>query len=357
MAIPYPSNPASGDSFTDNDMTYTWSGVAWISEFTRTPDTGSQGPQGETGATGDTGPEGPQGPQGNTGPQGDTGPAGEDGKGIFSINRTSGSGAAGSTDTYTITYTDASTQTYTVVNGANGSAGATGATGRGISTIAKTSGSGSPGSTDTYTITYTDGNTQTYNVVNGANGSTGATGPQGATGSTGPTGPQGPGLAFLGAWNSGNILYEKYDVVTDSGSSYVAKSQHISGASSRPGVGASWATYWQLQGQKGDTGATGATGPAGTALIKTAANRTTSTTGTTALAVNTQATFAITFPADRFSVAPAVTASTNSPRYVAAVSGVTTSGFTLIVRNVSDATGTTYLYHWQAVEIVAGMGN
>lgn len=93
------------------------------------------------------------------------------------------------------------------------------------------------------------------------------------------------------------------------------------------------------------------------AAIKVAANRTTSTTGTTALAVNTGETFAITFPASRFSVSPAVTAATNSPRYIAAVSGVSTSGFTLSVRNVSDATGTTYLYHWHAIEIVAGMGN
>ena len=189
---------------------------------------------------------------------------------------------------------------------------------------------------------------------------TGEQGPQGATGATGPAGADGANFVFLGAWNSGSISYQKYDVVTDSGSSYAAKVNHTSGASSRPGVGGSWTTYWQLQGQKGDTGATGATGdtgPAGTALIKTAANRTTATTGTTALAVNTGETFAITFPASRFSVSPAVTAATNSPRYVAAVSGVTTSGFTLSVRNVSDASGTTYLYHWIAVEIVAGMGN
>lgn len=48
---------------------------------------------------------------------------GEDGVGIVSIARTSGNGAAGSLDTYTITYTNAATSTYTVQNGANGEAG------------------------------------------------------------------------------------------------------------------------------------------------------------------------------------------------------------------------------------------
>lgn len=93
------------------------------------------------------------------------------------------------------------------------------------------------------------------------------------------------------------------------------------------------------------------TTPAGS--IKMATGRTTSTTGTTALTVNTGETFAITFPVGRFTVSPSVTVSTSSPRYVAAATVVTTSGFTLSVRNVSDATGTTYLYHWQAIEVIS----
>jgi hypothetical protein len=97
--------------------------------------------------------------------------------------------------------------------------------------------------------------------------------------------------------------------------------------------------------------------PGTTPVIKVAAHRTTSEMGSSALAINTQVTIAIPFPAGRFSVAPSVTANTSSPRYVAAVTNVTTSGFTLAIRNVSDATGTTYTYHWQAIEIVAGMGN
>lgn len=56
------------------------------------------------------------------GPQGETGPAGQDGtngRGIVSIAKTSTSGLE---DTYTITYTDNSTSTYVVKNGAAGQA-------------------------------------------------------------------------------------------------------------------------------------------------------------------------------------------------------------------------------------------
>ncbi len=47
--------------------------------------------------------------------------AGEDGRGIVSLERTTGTGTAGSLDTYTITYTDNTTDTFTVYNGKNGS--------------------------------------------------------------------------------------------------------------------------------------------------------------------------------------------------------------------------------------------
>ena len=71
------------------------------------------------------------------------------GKGIKNITKT---GTSGLTDTYTITYSDNSTTTYTVVNG------------NGISGIAKTSTSGL---VDTYTISYTNGTATTYTVANG----------------------------------------------------------------------------------------------------------------------------------------------------------------------------------------------
>ena len=45
-----------------------------------------------------------------------------------------------------------------------------GETGNGIVSISRTSGTGAPGTTDIYTILFTDGSTMTFNVYNGANG-------------------------------------------------------------------------------------------------------------------------------------------------------------------------------------------
>lgn len=53
-------------------------------------------------------------------PKGIDGIDGIDGTSIVSVIRTYGTGAAGTTDTYTITYTDNSTSTFTVYNGADG---------------------------------------------------------------------------------------------------------------------------------------------------------------------------------------------------------------------------------------------
>lgn len=104
---------------------------------------------------------------------------GDDGRGIVSIIRTAGNGSAGSTDTYTITYSDTTTSTFPVYNGKDGAAGAkgdtgatgaTGADGRGIVSIERTSGNGAAGTVDTYTITYSDATTSTFSVRNGADG-------------------------------------------------------------------------------------------------------------------------------------------------------------------------------------------
>lgn len=111
-------------------------------------------------------------------------PSGEDlhildGRGIVSITRTTGNGAAGSTDIYTIAYSDTTTSTFSVYNGKDGAAGAkgdTGATGakgedgRGIVSITRTSGNGAAGTVDTYTIAYSDSTTSTFTVRNGADG-------------------------------------------------------------------------------------------------------------------------------------------------------------------------------------------
>ncbi len=84
------------------------------------------------------------------------------GKSITNIARTSGTGAENTTDTYTITYDDADTDTFTVYNGSDG---------RSITNISRTSGTGAPGTTDTYTITYSKAPlSTTFTVYNGANG-------------------------------------------------------------------------------------------------------------------------------------------------------------------------------------------
>lgn len=75
---------------------------------------------GPTGATGDTGATGPQGPAGTNG---------TNGVGIDVINWLSNSGGqpqgtAGTTDTYRITLTDASTYDFLVTNGTNGASNA-----------------------------------------------------------------------------------------------------------------------------------------------------------------------------------------------------------------------------------------
>lgn len=77
---------------------------------------------------------------------------GDTGNGIVSISKT---GTSGLVDTYTITYTNGNTTTFTVSNG------------KGISSIVKT---GSAGLVDTYRITYNDGTYFDYTVTNGQDG-------------------------------------------------------------------------------------------------------------------------------------------------------------------------------------------
>lgn len=84
---------------------------------------GPQGPKGETGEQGLQGIQGIQGdigPQGEQGIQGIQGETGDTGRGITSVIRTNGNGSPGTIDTYTITYSDSTTSTFQVYNGADG---------------------------------------------------------------------------------------------------------------------------------------------------------------------------------------------------------------------------------------------
>lgn len=89
----------------------------------------------------------------------------------------------------------------------------------------------------------------------GDTGATGSTGATGATGSTGATGAAGPaGLAWQGAWVT-STAYAENDGASNGGSAYICTADHTSGASSEPGVGGSWSSYWDLLAAKGASGA------------------------------------------------------------------------------------------------------
>ena len=173
------------------------------------------------------------GPQGTPGVPGNPGADGTNGRGITSIT---GPVSNGLNDTYTINYTDGTTSTFVVANGAQGAQGPVGApgaagtngqsayelwqaagntgtvadffaslvgpqgtpgapgadgtNGRGITSI---TGPVSNGLNDTYTINYTDGTTSTFVVANGAQGAPGVDGTNGR-GITSITGPVSSGL-------------------------------------------------------------------------------------------------------------------------------------------------------------------
>lgn len=76
------------------------------------------------------------------------------------------------------------------------------------------------------------------------------------------------------------------------------------------------------------------------------------TTG--ALAVNTQTNGTVTFPANRFSVAPVLQAWTTGGRYICFPNVVSASTATIGVRNVSDATGGDEIIYWMAIQMTAG---
>lgn len=100
---------------------------------------------------------------GVNGTNGTDGTDGTDGVGISSI--TFKEKDASGNNVYTVTLTNTNTYDITCPIGPQGETGATGATGNGIASITKT---GTAGLVDTYTITYTNGQTSTFTVTNGA---------------------------------------------------------------------------------------------------------------------------------------------------------------------------------------------
>ena len=109
-----------------------------------------------------TAPKGSQGDKGNTGDTGAT---------ISSVTFKEYDSNGGAV--YTITMTDGVTAEFTAPKGQKGDKGDigdTGATGNGIESITLVSGSHAAGTTDTYRITFTNGETADFTVYNGANG-------------------------------------------------------------------------------------------------------------------------------------------------------------------------------------------
>ena len=162
------------------------------------------------------GDKGDKGDKGDQGIQGQPGTNGADGVSIVSITLTS---SVGLVDTYTITYSDGTTSTFTVTNGEKGEQGIQGQPGTNGHTPVITIGSNgnwfvdgvdtgisakgakgddgvsivsieltsSSGLVDTYTITYSDGTTSTFTVTNGEKGEQGEQGIQGQPGTNGHT--------------------------------------------------------------------------------------------------------------------------------------------------------------------------
>ena len=156
------------------------------------------------------GPQGEQGVPGEPGPQGEPG---EDGVSVVSIEKT---GSDGNVDTYTITFSNGETTTFTVTNGTNGSQGNAGENGltphigdngnwwigetdTGVKAEGTNGSNGvsitgielvnSEDGTDTYRISFSNGEHFDFTITNGAKGDQGETGKDGTAVLTGHGSP------------------------------------------------------------------------------------------------------------------------------------------------------------------------
>jgi Chaperone of endosialidase/Collagen triple helix repeat (20 copies) len=235
----------------------TFNGSSWIAAAS----SGGSSGTGATGATGPTGPQGPNGVAGAPGATGATGPSGADG--LTVLNGTNNPdptiGADGDFYINTASNTIFGPRVADVwpagvsLIGAAGTVGAAGATGA-QGPVGAAGATGAQGAA-------------------GVAGTVGVTGPTGPTGVTGATGTNGNSFNFRNAFDS-SATYAISDVVTYSGSSYVAVQANTGPANATPDANAgAWSVMAQegtagatgVAGTVGATGATGATGVAGTA--------------------------------------------------------------------------------------------
>ena len=236
---------------------------------------GPQGPQGPQGASGLSGANGPPGPQG---PQGVQGPIGPDGvPGPAGANGTNGSGL-----TYRMSFDN--TASY-AVNDVVTSSGST------YIAIAANAGPGNPTpdqNPTAWSLMASAGTSGAQGAqgpaglqgppgANGLNGTDGAPGPQGPQGVQGPQGIQGPigpdgvpGPAGANGTNGSGLTYRMSfdntasyavnDVVTSSGSTYIAIAANAGPGNPTPDQNP---TAWSLMASAGTSGAQGAQGPSG----------------------------------------------------------------------------------------------
>ena len=120
----------------------------------------------------------------NHGKDGADGADGKDGQNGTSVTVTEvkKTGTVGLVDTYTIYFSDGTTTTFTVTNGKGGVGGTNGNDGNDISsTIVSVEKTATDGLVDTYTITFADGTTATFTVTNGKDGADGKDGQNGTS--------------------------------------------------------------------------------------------------------------------------------------------------------------------------------
>ncbi|MBO7078449.1 MAG: InlB B-repeat-containing protein, partial [Bacilli bacterium] len=136
---------------------------------------------------------------GEPGEQGAPGIQGVDGVSITKVEKTATDGLV---DTYTITFSNGTTTTYTVNNGSAGSQGEKGDTGVSIVKVEKTA---TDGLVDTYTITFSNGTSTTYTVNNG---------------SAGAQGEKGNGIAKIEKTSSPDAYTDIYTITFTDGSTF-----------------------------------------------------------------------------------------------------------------------------------------
>lgn len=243
--------------------------------------TGYTGPTGPTGYTGYTGPQGATGYTGYTGadstvtgPTGPTGPTGYTGYTGAASTVTGPTGPTGYTGYTGAASTVTGPTGYTGYTGPAGAQGATGPTGY----TGYTGYTGPEGAAST--VTGPTGPTGYTGYTGAASTVTGPTGYTGYTGYTGPQGIAGGALDWQGDWVT-STAYVVNDGVSYNGSSYICIGDHTAGATTEPGIGASWETVWGLIAMVGATGPTGYTGYTGYTGPEGAASTVTGPTGYT----------------------------------------------------------------------------